>query len=88
MYEQQIEQLGNFQLRIHDQVCVKSKDDSVYVLSLFFCILRYLFCVTDDNAGRCYSYHRNSCSIKNWSSCHEGCAKSNVRSAINVLIIL
>lgn len=79
LYEQQIEQLGNFQLRIHDQVlfmyqwcCLPIGNSDVASFKL--CL--YLF--VDDNARGSKSYHGNCGCSENRSSCNEGYAKGNV----------
>lgn len=85
LYEQQVEQLGNFQLRIHDQVHLKYLFFSLlrytwllhwYLLPVPKCLVNYFN--SDDNARRCKSYNRNCWCIENWSSCYESYAESNV----------
>ena len=78
LYEQQIEQLGNFQLRIHDQVplhCFEFKWNFVFETLSW---TRILYCVVDDNAGKCKCYNRNGWCTEKWNSCNEGYEQDNV----------
>lgn len=79
LYEQQVEQLGNFQLRIHDQVrliCICLKIACSVVTFLLNEIVYVNF--PDDNARGGKSHNWNCWCFENWSISNEGNAESHV----------
>lgn len=91
LYEQQVEQLGNFQLRIHDQVIFRDIVKINLVLKIMHVKnLKLGSCLnlqSDDYARRCKSHHRDRWCFENWCCSNEGHAEGNVSCAISPLLM-
>lgn len=92
LYEQQVEQLGNFQLRIHDQVLLSIYIIYMQVISFSVYWIFYSWnisneiLVSDDNARRCKSYNGDCRCFEKWSSCHEGDAEGHVSDRLSFIM--